>query len=109
MSEVHVSVAEIAGFMEGLEDPRSEINQKHPLVSVVVITIMAVLAGPSGPTGSAQWAQLQGDLASPVSRPTQRLPPQGRLSIGVGVAQASRLSSLFHELAPGAASPGGGR
>jgi hypothetical protein len=42
--------------------PRSTINQKHPLVSVVVISIMAVLAGGSGPTGIAEWANLKKDL-----------------------------------------------
>ncbi|HEY4724127.1 MAG TPA: ISAs1 family transposase, partial [Anaerolineae bacterium] len=43
-------------------DPRSEINRRHPLVSVVVIALMAVLAGASGPTGIAKWALLKEDL-----------------------------------------------
>jgi predicted transposase YbfD/YdcC len=42
-----------------LEDPRSTINRKHPLVSVVVIAVLAVLAGSSGPTAIAQWAELK--------------------------------------------------
>jgi predicted transposase YbfD/YdcC len=39
-----------------LEDPRSSVNLKHPLVSVVVIAMMAVLAGAGGPTAIAKWA-----------------------------------------------------
>jgi predicted transposase YbfD/YdcC len=51
-----ISVQEVARYFEGLEDPRSEINRRHPLVSVVVIALMGVLAGASGPTGIAAWA-----------------------------------------------------
>jgi predicted transposase YbfD/YdcC len=40
-----------------LEDPRCSINQRHPLVSVVVIALMATLSGAGGPTAIAQWAK----------------------------------------------------
>jgi predicted transposase YbfD/YdcC len=50
---------EIAQHFETLEDPRSSVNRKHPLVSVVVIALMAVLAGANGPTAIAQWAALK--------------------------------------------------
>jgi hypothetical protein len=43
-------------------DPRSEINRKHPLVSVVVIAIMGVLAQATGPTGIATWAKFHAEL-----------------------------------------------
>jgi predicted transposase YbfD/YdcC len=52
----HVSLDEIVGFFDELEDPRSTINRQHPLVSVVVIALMAVLAGAGGPTAIARWA-----------------------------------------------------
>jgi predicted transposase YbfD/YdcC len=52
----HVSLNEIVGFFDDLEDPRSTINRQHPLVSVVVIALMAVLAGAGGPTAIARWA-----------------------------------------------------
>jgi predicted transposase YbfD/YdcC len=56
---------EVVAHFQGLEDPRSEINRKHPLASVVVIALIAVLAGASGPTAIAQWAALkEGLLAS---------------------------------------------
>jgi predicted transposase YbfD/YdcC len=51
----------ICHFAE-LEDPRSEINQKHPFVSVVVIALMAVLAGAGGPTAIAKWALMKEDF-----------------------------------------------
>src|SRR5262245_59583333 len=54
-----VHLDEVVGYFDGLEDPRSEVNRKHPLVSVVVIAVMAVLAGASGPTAIARWAALK--------------------------------------------------
>ena len=47
-----IGLDEVVRHFEGLEDPRSSVNRKHPLVSVVVIAIMAVLAGVGGPTAS---------------------------------------------------------
>src|SRR5690606_433372 len=57
--EVVVSVEEVAAYFGELEDPRSEVNRKHPLVSVVTIAVMAVLAGADGPTAIARWARLK--------------------------------------------------
>jgi predicted transposase YbfD/YdcC len=54
-----VCLDEIVGYFDELEDPRSTINQKHPLVSVVVIAMMAVLAGAGGPTAIAEWAKIK--------------------------------------------------
>jgi predicted transposase YbfD/YdcC len=55
----HVSLDEIVVHFQRLEDPRSTINQRHPLVSVVVIALLAVLAGAGGPTAIARWAALK--------------------------------------------------
>jgi predicted transposase YbfD/YdcC len=55
----HVSLDEIVGYFDELEDPRSDINQKHPLISVVIIAMMAVLAGAGGPTAIAAWAKIK--------------------------------------------------
>jgi predicted transposase YbfD/YdcC len=55
----HVCLDEVVGYFDELEDPRSDINQKHPLVSVVVIALMAVLAGAGGPTAIARWAKIK--------------------------------------------------
>jgi len=54
--DIRISVEDVARHFDGLEDPRSDINQRHPLVSVVVISLMAVLAGAGGPTAIAAWA-----------------------------------------------------
>jgi predicted transposase YbfD/YdcC len=58
----HVSLDEVVGYFDELEDPRSTINRKHPLVSVVVIAMMAVLAGAAGPTAIARWAAFKEDF-----------------------------------------------
>jgi predicted transposase YbfD/YdcC len=60
--DLRISVNQVVHHFEDLEDPRSTINRKHPLTSVVVIALMAVLAGASGPTAIARWAHLKEDL-----------------------------------------------
>jgi hypothetical protein len=54
---IRIRVEDVARHFDELEDPRSEINQRHPFVSVVVICLMEVLAGASGPTAIAAWAK----------------------------------------------------
>jgi predicted transposase YbfD/YdcC len=54
-----VSLDEIVAHFQDLEDPRSTVNRRHPLVSVVVIALLAVLAGAGGPTAIARWAALK--------------------------------------------------
>jgi predicted transposase YbfD/YdcC len=57
MAEIHrIGLDEVARHFEELKDPRSTVNRRHPLVSVVVIALMAVLAGADGPTAIAKWA-----------------------------------------------------
>ena len=58
----HMHLDEVVGYFDELEDPRSTINQKHPLVSVVVIAVLAVLAGSGGPTAIAKWAKLKAEF-----------------------------------------------
>ena len=59
---IRIGLDEVIVHFSELEDPRSEINRRHPLVSVVVIALMAVLAGASGPTAIAKWARIKEDL-----------------------------------------------
>jgi predicted transposase YbfD/YdcC len=71
---VRVQLDEILGYFDELEDPRSEINQKHPLVSVVVIAMMAVLAGAGGPTAIARWAKYKEEFLVKVLPLPNRVP-----------------------------------
>jgi predicted transposase YbfD/YdcC len=57
-----VSLDEVVIHFQELEDPRSTINQRHPLASVLVIALLAVLAGAGGPTAIARWAALKEEL-----------------------------------------------
>lgn len=59
---VRIGLEEIGEYFESLDDPRSDINQKHPFVSVIVIAVMAVLAGADGPTAIARWAALKAEF-----------------------------------------------
>ena len=38
MATVRITLEEVVGYFDELKDPRSTINQKHPFVSVVVIS-----------------------------------------------------------------------
>ena len=62
MAKILVSLDEVVTYFDKLEDPRSDVNLKHPLVSVVVIAMMAVLAGAGGPTAIAKWAAFKADF-----------------------------------------------
>ena len=62
MNEVRIGLDQVQRHFEDLKDPRSRINLRHPLVSVVVIALMAVLAGADGPTAIAKWAALKSAL-----------------------------------------------
>jgi len=57
-----VCLDEVVVHFQELEDPRSTINQRHPLASVLVIALLAVLAGAGGPTAIARWAALKEEL-----------------------------------------------
>jgi predicted transposase YbfD/YdcC len=57
-----IPLDEVVVHFAKLEDPRSSVNLRHPLVSVAVIAVMAVLAGASGPTAIADWAALKKDF-----------------------------------------------
>jgi predicted transposase YbfD/YdcC len=61
-----VSLDEVVVHFQELEDPRSTINQRHPLSSVLVIALLAVLAGAGGPTAIARWAAFKEELLLPV-------------------------------------------
>jgi hypothetical protein len=53
---------EVVESLSALEDPRSGINRRHPLPSVLVIAVLAVLAGAAGPTAIARWGKFKADL-----------------------------------------------
>ena len=57
-----ITLDEVVLHFAELEDPRSSVNRRHPLVSVVVIAVLGVLAGARGPTGIAEWAARKEDF-----------------------------------------------
>ena len=66
MASTRSKLDEIVASFSTLEDPRSPINRRHPLASVVVIAVLAVLAGAAGPTAIARWAELKEELLTAV-------------------------------------------
>ncbi|QDV37800.1 ISAs1 family transposase [Tautonia plasticadhaerens] len=62
MAGTRSKLDEIVASFAMLEDPRSHINRRHPLPSVLVIAVLAVLAGAAGPTAIARWAKLKEGL-----------------------------------------------
>jgi predicted transposase YbfD/YdcC len=62
MASARSRLDEIVESFSTLEDPRSHINRRHPLPSILVIAVLAVLAGAAGPTAIARWAKFKEDL-----------------------------------------------
>jgi predicted transposase YbfD/YdcC len=62
----HTGLDEVVTYFQGLEDPRSTVNRRHPLAGVLVIALLAVLAGAGGPTAIAAWAATKQDLLARV-------------------------------------------
>ena len=62
MASTRSRLDEIVASFATMEDPRSHINRRHPLPSVLVIAVLAVLAGAAGPTAIAQWAECKAEL-----------------------------------------------
>ncbi len=62
MASTRSNLDEITASFATLEDPRAEINRRHPLPSVLVIAVLAVLAGAAGPTAIARWARYKEEL-----------------------------------------------
>src|SRR6516162_8079927 len=62
MASTRSKLGEIVESFSTLEDPRSHINRRHPLPSILVIAVLAVLAGAAGPTAIARWAKFKEEL-----------------------------------------------
>jgi predicted transposase YbfD/YdcC len=57
MASTRSKLDEIVASFSTMEDPRSHINRRHPLPSILVVAVLAVLAGAAGPTAIARWAK----------------------------------------------------
>ena len=66
MASTRSKLDEIVESFSTLEDPRSHINRRHPLPSILVIAVLAVLAGAAGPTAIARWARLKEELLAEI-------------------------------------------
>jgi predicted transposase YbfD/YdcC len=66
MASERTKLDEIVASFSTLEDPRSHINRRHPLPSILVIAVLAVLAGAAGPTAIARWAKLKEELLTAI-------------------------------------------
>src|SRR3954463_15279768 len=62
MANTRSRLDEVVASFSPLEDPRSHINRRHPLPSVLVIAVLAVLAAAAGPTAIARWAGCKAEL-----------------------------------------------
>src|SRR5438270_12777338 len=62
MASTRSKLDEILASFSTLEDPRSHINRRHQLPSILVVAVLAVLAGAAGPTAIARWAKYKEEL-----------------------------------------------
>lgn len=94
LGKFQVDVADLAETFESIDDPRSEVNRRHPLTSVLTIAVMGVLSGAGGPTGIADWANMKSDwltklLPLPHGIPQKDVYRRVLMSINPAVFQAS--------------------
>jgi predicted transposase YbfD/YdcC len=94
-SNPRVSLDEVIGYFDKLEDPRSTINQRHPFVSVVVIALMGVLAGAGGPTAIAKWAATKKELLSNVLELPNGIPRKDVFRRVLSLLQPSAFQACF--------------
>lgn len=87
-SSARMEIDEVLRHFDELEDPRSTVNQRHPLTSVVVIAIMAILSGAGGPTAIAKWAKLKNEF------------PRGLLELPHGVPSKDVFRRVLMALKP---------
>ena len=90
MVNIRLGLNDVVAHFEELEDPRSDVNLRHPLSSVIVIAILAVLAGADGPTAIAQWAEYKKELLLRV------------LSLPHGIPRKDVFRRVLSALKPGA-------
>lgn len=91
----HVQLDEVVGYFDELEDPRSTVNRKHPLVSVVVIALMAVLAGAGGPTAIAKWAAIKEEFLLKVLNLPNGIPRKDVFRRVLALLQPSAFQACF--------------
>ena len=91
----HVSLDEIIGYFDDLEDPRDTVNRKHPLVSVVVIAMMAILSGAGGPTAIAKWAAFKADFLTRVLPLPNGIPRKDVFRRVLGLLQPAAFQACF--------------
>src|SRR5262249_58673535 len=94
----HVSLDEVIGYFDDLEDPRDTVNRKHPLVSVVVIALMAVLSGAGGPTAIAKWAALKAEFLRRVLPLPHGVPRKDVFRRVLGLLQPAAVQACFATL-----------
>src|SRR5665213_4484328 len=91
----HVGVNEVLKHFEKLEDPRSSVNRKHPLCSVVVLALMGVLAGADGPTAIARWAKLKEEFLLKVLDLPHGIPRKDVFRLVLSALKPSVFQSCF--------------
>ena len=94
-----VCLDEVVGYFDDLEDPRSTVNLKHPLVSVVVIAMMAVLGWRSRTDRYREVGRYQRGVPFEGVEVAEWDSAQGCFSTRAGTFEAGRVSSLLCELA----------
>src|ERR1700690_983041 len=95
MAQIHVSLDEVVGYFAELEEPRSSVNLKHPLVSVVVIALMAVLAGAGGPTAIARWAAIKAEFLMSVLNLPNGVPRKDVFRRGLSLLKPAAFQACF--------------
>ena len=91
---IRIGLDEVVRRFEELEDPRSDINRRHPLSSVVVLALMAVLAG----AGGLAFAVAGGARAAEVAEATAPSPTALRAADAAPLVPTEHFKAAFEKI-----------
>jgi predicted transposase YbfD/YdcC len=84
-------------YFEKLEDPRCDINRRHLLLDVVVISVLAVVALADGPVAIEVWAKLNQDWLRKYLRLPHGIPSHDTIGRVLQALQPQAFQKCFSE------------
>lgn len=85
-----ITAESILEHFHELDDPRSDVNRRHVLGEIIVISVLAVIAGADGPTAIGAWAECNEDWL------------KERLSLPEGIPSHDTIGRVLMTLKPAA-------
>ena len=80
-----ISSYHLVDMLAEVPDPRNKKGCRHPLVSMLALTVVGLLCGQRSYTAIAKWARLHPDLRRALGFTANKPPQLQRFIISIGV------------------------